>query len=80
MTTWMNKYTVNPNEIAPGTGMAIKVVARVYPELGGCWCAYLGSTDKSDEQIADYGDELDEKTAYGLFPVMRQLKLEYYNP
>lgn len=78
MTTWVNKYTVKPNEIKPGVGMAIKVVASVYE--GGFWCAYLGSTDKSDEEVADYGEEIPEDAALLLFPAMRQLDLVYYNP
>jgi hypothetical protein len=80
MTTWVNKVTVLPNDIKPGTGMAIKVVARVYDSFGGCWCAYLGASDKTDEEVADHGDEIPEEAALLLFPVMRQLELTYYNP
>lgn len=80
MTTWVNKYTIKPNEIKPGTGMAIKVVARVYDSFGGCWCAYYGPSGDSDESVADQGSEVPEQAALLLFPVMRQLDLVYYNP
>jgi len=80
MIQYVNKVTIRSDEIEPGMGMAIKVVARTYDVMGGCWCAYLGSTDWDDQHVADNGDEIPYEAAILLFPVMRGVEMEYYNP
>ena len=80
MVTYVNKYTIRPDEIVSNLGMAIKVVARTYDVVGGCWCAYLGPSDWADERVADDGDQIIEEAARLLFPVFNSTKLVYYNP
>ena len=79
-TTYVNKLTIRPNEIKPGMGMAIKIVARTYDVIGGCWCAYLGPSDWDNEEVAESGDQIPEDAARLLFPVFNSTEMVYYNP
>lgn len=63
----LNAYTVRPEEIKVGDRFGYKVILRVYP---GCFCAYRGLTDWSDEHVADEGDMVSPEAARSLFPVV----------
>lgn len=67
--TWVNKATVNSDQIDDRTAAAIKIVA--WAGGGGDWAAYLGPSDWSDQKVAEEGDKITRAAAESLFPAFK---------
>jgi hypothetical protein len=65
----LNSYLIEPEEIKDGDKYGYKIIAWVFKAFNG-WCAFSGPTSWSDEQVANYGNEISENVANLLFPTL----------
>lgn len=75
MSKTLNPRTVLPVDLKPGDRLGYKVIAVI----GGNndWAAYVGLTDKTDEEIAMSGDKLLQEQAEKLFFAPKAIGLKY---
>lgn len=70
----LNPVTVRPIDLSPRDRLGFKIIAVIGHQND--WAAYRGSTDKSDQWVADHGDKISQEVAEALFfaPFVADLK------
>ena len=76
----LNAYVIQGDEIHVDDRFGYKIIAVVWEYT---WCAYKGPTGWGDDKVALNGDQVDQKIAIALFPVlaatMKTIKKSYGN-